>query len=224
MMTTVDGKILGERWGDSKQVEKLRGKFEEVHEMIGVKAWVVGRTTMEKDFTMGEKPIHKTSHEKIDRLDFVGNRNAGSFAIAVDAQAKLGWKKPLMHGDHVITILTEGVADSYLAHLRDIGVSYIFAGKDTLDLTTAVEKLRDLFGIEKLMLEGGGVVNGSFLNDNLVDEFQHVVLPLIDGTRDTSTAFDVEENVKKFNSRLLKLEDVKKMDNDVLWIKYKVAR
>ena len=221
MMTSVDGKILSEKWGKSPEIKSLTGKFEEIHEKIGIKAWIVGRTTMEKDFTDFAKPILKKGHQEIDRQDFVAEYQSDSFAIAIDGQAKLGWEDSEMQGDHVISILTEAVPDAYLAHLRDIGVSYIFAGKKEIKLKTALEKLYSLFGIEQLMLEGGAHINGSFLNEELIDELQQLLLPIADGTVETSTLFEIDKTLKKEGATLLKLDNVKQIENDVIWLTYK---
>jgi riboflavin biosynthesis pyrimidine reductase len=222
MMTSVDGKILSDNWGNSPEVQTLIKKFEQTHEQLAVNAWIVGRTTMEKDFTDFAQPVLMDGHHDIDRQDFVAEHEGDSYAIAIDGQAKLGWHQATMHGDHVITILTEAVPDAYLAHLRHIGVSYIFAGKQEIDLATALRKLRALFGIEKLMLEGGGHINGSFLNEGLIDELHQLILPLADGTIDTPALFQVDANHKKEGATLLKLENVRRIEDDVLWITYKI--
>jgi len=220
MMTSVDGKILGAQWGDSPKMKVLKGTFEKIHEEIGISAWIVGRTTMEKDFTDFAKPILKKGNQQVDRKDFVADHQSDAFAIAIDGQARLGWKASTMHGDHVITILTESVKNGYLAHLQEIGVSYIFAGKDDIDLNIALRKLRRLFGIEKLMLEGGGHINGSFLNAGLIDELHQLLLPVADGTIATSTLFEIDPETKKDGATLLKLKNVKHLENDVLWLTY----
>ncbi|RFM31817.1 RibD family protein [Chitinophaga silvisoli] len=222
MMTTLDGKILGDKWGDHPQMDKLRGKFEEVHNIIGNNAWIVGRTTMEKDFTNFASPVYKPGTHHLDRTDFVANPDAGSFAIAVDAHGKLGWEKPEMHGDHVITVLTEGVSDAYLAHLQDIGVSYIFGGIAEIDLHVVLEKLFTLFNIKILMVEGGGHLNGSFLNEGLIDEYHHLLLPVVDGNPEHPAMFEIDPAAKKFDAALLKLEEVKRIEDDVLWLTYKL--
>jgi riboflavin biosynthesis pyrimidine reductase len=226
MMTSVDGKILGEHWGKSPRVKALLKTFEQTHEKLGIGAWIVGRTTMEKDFTDFAKPVLKKGHHELDRADFVaaGAPHAKSFAIAVDGQAKLGWQQATMQGDQVITILTEAVPDAYLAHLQDIGVSYVFAGKTAVDLTVALRKLWALFGIEKLMLEGGGHLNGTFLNEGLIDELHQLLLPLADGTANTSTLFDVAADAKKEGATLLKLASVARLDDDVLHLTYQIDR
>jgi riboflavin biosynthesis pyrimidine reductase len=224
MMTSIDGKILSDKWGKSPEIQKLLKTFETAHEALGFKAWIVGRTTMEKDFTDFAKPVVKKDPQQIDRSDFVADHQAESFAIAIDAHAKLGWNEPTMQGDHVITILTEAVADGYLAHLQDIGVSYVFAGKDQIDLNVALTKLKALFGIETLMLEGGGHINGSFLNEGLIDELHQLLLPIADGTIETSSLFEINADVKKEGATLLKLDKVKQIEDDVLWLTYKIQQ
>jgi len=223
MVTSLDGKILAEKWGDTPTMNKLAGKFEIVQDRIGIPAWIVGRTTMEKDFTEFAKPILKKGHQEISREDFVAVHHAKRFAITIDGSAKLGWSEPKIGKDHVITILTESVPDAYLAHLKDIGLSYVFAGKTTINLTLALEKLYSLFGIENLMLEGGGKINGAFLNEGLIDEVNQVILPIADGTIETSTMFEIDALKKKDGATLMSLQEVKKIEDDAVWLTYKVV-
>ncbi|RZK79975.1 MAG: RibD family protein [Pedobacter sp.] len=221
MMTSVDGKILSDKWGNSEKINTLVKNFESAHDELGYKAWIVGRTTMERDFTNFEKPVVLNGHHEINREDFVADRDTDSFAISIDSHAKLGWKESKMQGDHVITILTEGVANGYLAHLREIGVSYIFAGKHQIELPLALTKLKSLFGIETLMLEGGGHINGSFLNEGLIDELHQLLLPIADGTIETSSIFEIPVDAKKDGASIMKLHKVRQIENDVLWLTYK---
>lgn len=53
-------------------------------------------------------------------------------------------------------MLTTGVTDAHLAELRRDGISYLFAGDADIDLPLALETLMREFGIERLLLEGGG--------------------------------------------------------------------
>lgn len=224
MMTSVDGKILGDKWGKTKEVLGLTESFEKVHELIGHNTWIVGRTTMEKDFTHYAQPVYKEVSHAISREDFVANNKADSYAVALDGHAKLGWNSPDMLGQHVITVLTEAVQDSYLAHLQEIGVSYIFGGKESIDLPTVLEKLKSLFGIETLMVEGGGRLNGSFLNEGLIDEYHQLILPLADGRIDTSSVFEIPEAGRRFDATLLKLQEVKQIEHEVIWLRYTVSK
>ena len=51
--------------------------------------------------------------------------------------------------------------------LREKGISYISSGKSSVDLTVAVNQLGEHFGIRTLLLEGGGHINGVFLEADL---------------------------------------------------------
>ena len=52
----------------------------------------------------------------------------------------------------MVEVLTEQASNDYKAFLRRLGISYLLAGKDTLDYALALEKLKRLFGIQVLML------------------------------------------------------------------------
>ncbi len=59
-------------------------------------------------------------------------------------------------------LLTEQVSDAHLAGLRQDRVSYIFAGERELDLALALDILNRELGIERLLLEGGGISTALF--------------------------------------------------------------
>lgn len=91
----------------------------------------------------------------------------------------------------MITVLTESVSDRYLEFLQSTGVSYLFGGKTRINLTSVLRKLRAKFGIRKLLLGGGGKINGSFLAANVIDELSILVAPVADGSVGTPSLFDV---------------------------------
>ncbi|MEJ8629068.1 hypothetical protein P0F65_02780 [Sphingomonas sp. I4] len=51
--------------------------------------------------------------------------------------------------------MTEAVSDAHLAGLRADGVSYIFAGAETIDLHAVPEILNRELGVKTLLVEGG---------------------------------------------------------------------
>ncbi|QJD97907.1 RibD family protein [Mucilaginibacter robiniae] len=221
MMSTVDGKILSANWGDQELIKTYSGFFEKYHETFESEAWMCGRITMEKDFSGGEKLELTQTEHPIARQPFIGNKEATSFAIAVDAHGKLGWKSNETGGDHIIEVLSEQVSDEYLNYLQQKGISYIFAGEKEVDFKSALSQLADLFPINTLMLEGGGHLNGSLLNDGLIDELSILILPIADGTPKSATTFEVSEYLQKRPASLLQLTEVKQLENDVIWLKYK---
>jgi riboflavin biosynthesis pyrimidine reductase len=224
MMSSVDGKILSANWRDEDLYNTFAGYFEKYHETFTSQAWMCGRITMERDFSGGVQPELQPAPQPIARKPFVGDPDATSFAIAVDAHGKLGWEQNTTGGDHIIEVLTEQVSDEYLYYLQRQRISYLFAGKTEVDFASVLAQLAELFPIQTLMLEGGGHLNGSLLNAGLIDELSLLVLPLADGTPKSPTTFEVSEYLTKGPATRLYLTQVQQLDNDVVWLKYRFDR
>ncbi|WP_146655084.1 RibD family protein [Labilithrix luteola] len=216
MVPSVDGRIVTSRW-DIKT--KLTPEYERTAQTFGANAWMIGRVSMEPYAGKAKVPARKGG-KAIPRTDFIARRDAESYAIALDPSGKLTWKSNSIDEEHVVTVLTESVSDDYLAFLQSKGVSYLFGGKTSLNLKKVVEKLTKEFGIEKLLLEGGGKINGSFLAAGLVDELSLLVAPVADGSIGTPTLFDSED--RKAPARPLKLLSVEKRAGDLVWLRYRV--
>ncbi len=63
-------------------------------------------------------------------------------------------------------------------------IPYIFAGKDKIDIDLALFKLKNIFGCETLLLEGGSILNGYFQRADAIDELSLVVAPIVAGNQD----------------------------------------
>lgn len=220
MMSTVDGRIISTNWGNQKLIETYSGFFEKYHDTFESQAWMCGRITMERDFSEGIKPELIEPKNAMIKEAFIGDKNATSFAVAVDAHGKLGWKSNQTGSDHIIEVLTEQVSDEYLYYLQQKSISYIFAGKNSINFKNALEQLAALFPIKTLMVEGGGHLNGSLLNEGLIDELSLLMLPIADGTPKSPTTFEVSDYLSKAPATHLKLNEVKQLENDVVWLKY----
>ena len=121
---------------------------------------------------------------------------------------------------HVIEALTEQVSDDYLAYLRRAGVSYIIAGKEHLDCALLLHKLKTLFGIERVMLAGGGYLNGSFLQEDLIDEVSVVMAPVADGNTSSVSIFERTEFLPQRPPAVFDLKEAKKLEGGGLWLCY----
>jgi 2,5-diamino-6-(ribosylamino)-4(3H)-pyrimidinone 5'-phosphate reductase len=107
--------------------------------------------------------------------------------------------------------------------LRERGISYIVSGASSVDLVQAVKLLGEYFGIRTLLLEGGGRINGAFLEAGLVDEVSLLMVPGIDGRHSIPAVFDGVSPAKN-TAVPLKLKSVEQRENDALWIRYEVVR
>jgi riboflavin biosynthesis pyrimidine reductase len=217
MMSSVDGRTLTGNWGRVKGMEA----YEVTGNSYKANGWICGRTTMERDFASSKPLKLKSNGKTIPKTDHLASLDARSFAIAVDKDGKLNWDRASIGGDHLVVVLNEGVSSAYLSHLREKKISYIFGGKRELDLKLVLEKLWEGFFIRKLLLEGGGHLNGSFLKAGLIDELSVLHMPLADCSLGSPSIFENREGNKIPVSKLQLLK-VKKLEDDVLWLRYKV--
>lgn len=85
-------------------------------------------------------------------------------------------------------------------------------------------KLKALFGIETLMLGGGGVLNWSFIQAGYCDEVSILMAPAADGSRDTQTLFMTKEGLTADAAQGFRLIDVKALGSGTVWLRYKPVR
>lgn len=219
MLGSVDGRIKQDIWG----FDDHHKYFEETAAKIDADAWLVGRVTMQ-EFSSKNTIDLGESRNKGPREDFVADQPVSVFAVVIDPSGKCFWDTNMVSTEHVIEVLTEKVHDAYLEHLRDRNVSYIFGGKDELDLHLVLEKLYQLFHIKTVRIDGGGHVNGSFLKAGLIDEFSLVLAPVADGTIGAPTVFEAEEGYGNRKATRFKLKSFEPVFDDFLWIRYSVVR
>lgn len=219
MMTSLDGRIIVQRWGHAVPG---RAEYEITAATFESQAWLCGRVTMEKDFTKGRQPDLQPVAAPLDRRDFVAPHAAESFVIAVDAHGKLGWDAADIDGEHLIEVLTEQVSDEYLAYLRRLGISYVFGGAASLDFAVVLDKLARLFPIKTLLLEGGGHLNGSLLKAGLIDELSLLHYPVIDGASASAAVF--EQGDDPGSAVRLRLLAVQQRPHDIVWLRYAVEQ
>ena len=184
MVQSLDGKVTGD-FLYTPACEPATEIYYQLNRDLPSQGFACGRVTMEGSFTQGWYPdLTEFTGALVPAGDFVAQHNADRFAVSFDRRGRLGWKEsvivdedPGYGGCHIIQVMCEGVSPSYLAYLRKSGISYILAGSDDLDLPLALNKLKTLFGIETLLLEGGSVINGAFHKAGLIDELSLVVTP-----------------------------------------------
>ena len=217
MTPSIDGKIVATNWGSMRIVS---AEYERTADTLKADGWIIGRVSMEP-YAGKSKVPRRTNKRPIPRKDFIAQPDARSYAIAIDPSGKLTWASNAIDGEHVIAVLSQRVSDDYLAFLQSRGVSYVFGGKASIDLRRVLAKLRTAFGIRKLLLEGGGKINGSFLAADLIDELSVLIFPVADGGVGTPTLFDAKSG--RGVARALRLISVAKLRGNLVWLRYKVS-
>jgi riboflavin biosynthesis pyrimidine reductase len=213
MQSGIDGRIVTAHWP-----ENSGEVYERVHGELEGDAWIVGSVTM-AEFAKGE-PRPVTTDETFPRKTWKApGAEKGPYGIAVDRRGKLHLNTARINGDALIAVLTTTVSDNHLAELRRDGISYIFAGDTDVDLALALRILESEFAVERLLLEGGGGINGAFLTAGLIDEISLLVMPFADGAEHAPTLFDRPAGA----AAALKLQSVSRLEGDVLHLRYSVT-
>jgi riboflavin biosynthesis pyrimidine reductase len=218
MMSSIDGHALTDGW--DRAFKKNAGElYETLAQEFRFDAWVCGRVTMQEishgdDYPKGlaKAPIARTHH--------FARRDAPIYAVSIDPHGKVAWKSNEVLDSHIVEVVTEAVADDYLAYLQSIGVSYIFGGKTEIDLERVVAVLADELGTKRLIVEGGPSVSGSFVNAGLVDEVSVIILPLVDGRGDHPASFEIDKDAWKAPS-YLSLTSAEVQDGGAVWLRYR---
>ena len=189
MMSSLDGHALTDGW--DRSFKKSAGDvYEQLAQRFKFDAWICGRVTMQ-EIAHGDDYPRELATAPIPRTHHFALRSAACYAVAIDPHGKIAWKSNQALESHVVAVVTEAVADDYLAYLQSIDVSYIFGGKTKIDLVQVVQILADELDTKRLIVEGGPHLSGSFVNAGLVDEISVLVLPLIDGRGEHPASFEV---------------------------------
>ena len=191
MTMSLDGKVTGD-FLTTPEAAAAAEVYYQLNRDYQADAFACGRVTMEGSFTGNWYPnLESFAGEHLGREDYVADSSARYFAVSFDRRGRLGWRESRIRDEdpgydnaHIIEVLCEDAPEAYLAYLRSIGVSYVFAGREELDMALALRKLKECFGIEKLLLEGGSTINGAFARAGVVDELSLVVAPVLAAAED----------------------------------------
>jgi riboflavin-specific deaminase-like protein len=118
----------------------------------------------------------------------------------------------------IIIFTTQRTSAKQLAFLREMGAVVFVLGKKRVDLRTAMDVLEE-FGIENLMVEGGGAIIAALLAEDLVDEIRAYIAPLIFGG---ATAPTLADGMGFPEAIILDLISVEQVEDGGILAKYEV--
>jgi riboflavin biosynthesis pyrimidine reductase len=225
MGTSLDGGLHPSRFtrpAAGVSVDALRRHYEAIHDRFEAEGWIVGRKTMAEMAKGRERAVVVSS--PLAREPHLGHRNGRNLAVAIDPSGRVHYGQDNVGGDHVVAVLGEHVSDAYLAELREDGASYIFAGPRGEDLPGAMVQLAAVFGVKKLLLEGGGRINGAFLKHRLIDEFSTLIFPAVDGLAGRQTIVDYEDanGERPGAGQSLRLIGCETLEGGMVWLRHRV--
>ncbi len=204
---TIDGKIASKK-GDSdisdeqdwKEVHKLRTEVDGI---------IVGKNTIIKD----NPKLHIKFYE-----------HNGYFRIIFDSDLSIPLEsnaitfQPTIYPTIICT--TEFASLERIKDFESRGVKIIKSGNsEKVDIQSIMPKLYNI-GIHKILLEGGGTLNWSFIKNNLIDEIRLTIAPWLIGGKNAISLVEGDGFETMIQAPRFKLIDILNRDNYVV-LKYK---
>ena len=226
ILASLNGKISGD-FMSAPECAPIAAKYGQLRDFFNCQATLYGTVTMADSFADGivsELPQSKLVYMK---EDYIAQSDASSYIVSVDPKGILKWSSKYIEKKnrpraHVIEVLTRQVSTDYLAYLRKFDISYLFAGNEHLDCGLVLRKLKEQVHIDRLMLAGGGLMNGSLLQDDLIDELSLVVAPVVSRNGTSPSVFERLDSLSSKDPSVFSLDEVTKLENSGLWLRYKL--
>ncbi len=214
MMASVDGRIDCDM---TEQIESGNEYYDALKE-LNCPSMLMGRVTMQMHYAEPERYVADDA-TPIGHESFYCAVKAAGYCVAVDTLGVLRWSANEFDGQALLVITSENCPKAYHETLSSQGISWIATGKGAIDLSRAMEMLREQFGVERLAVTGGGHINGAFLAAGLLDEVSLMIAPGIDGRAGMAAVFDGITPSSRPATKL-RLQSVAQPGGGVVWMRY----
>ena len=198
---TLDGKlgVKSKRTKLSSKNDKIR-----VHKLrSNVDAVIIGKNTVHLDnpsltvrYVKGQNPVRII-------LDSLGTIKSNSKIIQT------------CNSVPTIIAVSESISEKNLQRLRKFSLNVIICGKNSVNIPQLLRTLLNN-GIKRILLEGGGTLNWSFIKKNLIDEAIITLTPYILGGKDSVSLVDGSGFKNLDVSTKLKLKKIQKNKNELV--------
>jgi 2,5-diamino-6-(ribosylamino)-4(3H)-pyrimidinone 5'-phosphate reductase len=155
------------------------------------------------------------------------NKPARPIHAIVDSKGRIrNWetirKQPWWRG--YVSLCSEETPTEHLDYLEELGIDCIVAGKRQVDLRAALEVLHSRHNTQRVRVDSGGILNGVFLREGLVDEVSVIVSPSLVGGTSPKTMFVAQDLESEEGVIPLILTSVETIRDRYVWLRYQVQK
>ena len=164
MASTIDGKIAGQSFA-AEGLGPYLEFYVKTKQKFGTQATAYGASTAKEIFVGKDKETFKGSTAATDESDYICGEDAPYFVVVIDPLGEIPWKsgKPVgrqgLEDARIIVITSSQASKEYLDLLKQKGIAYLISRGTEFRLTEPMEKLKSIFGIHRISLQGGRLVN-----------------------------------------------------------------
>lgn len=215
MVASIDGRI------DCSMVAQISGEeYYTALNSFGLSSKLSGRVTAALECPAVKEKISVCTIPEDTQESVHKAVESEEYTIIVDTHGRLQMTSGEADGHPLLVIMSENVPETHFEMLRKNNVSWIATGKGHIDLHRSMNILGGQFGVKRLVIVGGGHINGGFLEAGLIDEVSLLLASGIDGRKGQPALFDgcTWENGSPYH---LKLQSVERIaDAETIWIRY----
>lgn len=224
IMSSVDGRLLTERWTEpfnGKSKGELMGVYAAIGRKLNADAWMFDKNTLQEGYF--PKKFHTSDKTPLAHpIPYLAHKTSSRLFVVIDPDADILYESSAVRGDRIVTVLPETAPAAYLEYLQQRDISYLFAGVKGDELNAAMKALAETFGVETLSLQGGGIIDGAFLQAGLIDELSLVIYPGIDGSASSPSIFEyIGREQAPARGQSLELLSAETVQDGVVWLRYK---
>ncbi len=217
MMMSVDGRI------DCDMTAQLQGtnEYYQTLQDINAPTTLSGRVTAELELAQsGKFESHDSNVVGTER--FSKKMDNAGYNVVVDTKGTLLWDDDAQYSRPHIIITSQQVKQDYLDYLDSKNISWIVTGESKIDLKRATEILKQEFNVERMAIVGGGNIDGSFIDEGLVDEISLLIGAGVDGRANMTAVFDGRTSDQPMIP--LQLKSVQSYDDNAVWLRYTIKK
>ena len=224
-MGSVDGRILVERWSQpttGTTLSDLTTLYAQLGQSFQTDAWAFGKRTVREIFPEEFQSIANRP-AKEEAPVFKGKHSGSGWFVSIDPEADIKYTNSTLRGDSILAVVDGSASAEYLTFLQAMDISYLVVA-DIHDLRDVLEQLQAVFGIQSVLLKGGGALNAGMLAQGVIDELSYVVYPGIDGTAHSTSIFQSLDSAQTSiaGSQSLQLRSAEVKPHGAVWLRYTI--
>lgn len=222
MLVSLDGKITS---GSGVDIfDDYFQLYTDTEDSYNANSWLCGRVTMEMFASKHQAELPADASNLTDD-DHIVEPVSEYYFFGIDTRGVLRWDSNTINMSNItepvnlVIIVTQSTPKAYLQYLHQKRISYIVAGEKQIDFELLFTKIKTKFKITKLLLEGGGLLNGSVLKDGFIDELSLILTPFVVNNSKAPSLFELRDS-KELKLTHFKLIEVKELERSGLWLRY----
>jgi 2,5-diamino-6-(ribosylamino)-4(3H)-pyrimidinone 5'-phosphate reductase len=198
--------------------------YYELAAKLGVEAVLMGSNTVLKGFNVKPGEILEESKEAFKpRIKEKGDDRP--LLVVPDSRGQIHiWSELLKmpYIKDVLVLCSRSTPKEYFDFLDERYINYLVVGYQQVDLKAALDELNTKFGVKKVRVDSGGILNGILLREGLVDEVHLLIHPEMVGGMKPNSIFQTPNLNNEEVPIKLYLDSMEKIKDNIIYLKYKV--